>query len=68
MPDAAAKIKEWVLQASDGDMELILRGLDIQIRASGEEVQIEGSVPVLVEEDGDLVTIARTSGSLFLGA
>jgi site-specific DNA recombinase len=62
LPDAAARIKEWVIQASDEDMELILRGLDIQIRASGEEVQIEGSVPVLVEEDGDLVTIAQTSG------
>ena len=61
LPDAAARIKEWVLQASDGDMELILRGLDIQIRASRDEVQIEGSVPVPVEEEEDLVTIAQTS-------
>jgi hypothetical protein len=40
---------------------LILQGLDIQVRASGEEVQIDGSVPVLVENDGNLVTIAQTS-------
>jgi site-specific DNA recombinase len=64
LPDAAARIKKWVLQASDDDMELILRGLDIQIKASGKQVQIEGSVPVLVEEDGDLVTIAQTSALL----
>jgi len=54
LPSAAAKIREWVLQASDEDMELILQGLDIQVRASGEEVQIDGSVPVLVENDGNL--------------
>ena len=61
LPDAAARIKEWVLQASDEDMELILRGLDLQIRASGEGVQIEGCVPAQVEEEDNLVTIAQTS-------
>ncbi len=50
-PSVAARIKEWVLQASDEDMELLLRGLDIQIRASGQAVQIQGSVPFLVEND-----------------
>ena len=63
LPDAAARIKEWVLQASDEDMELILRGLDLQIRASGEGVQIEGCVPAQVEEEDNLVTIAQTSAS-----
>jgi len=67
LPSAAAKIKEWVLQASDEDMELILQGLDIQVRVSGEEVQIDGSVPVLVENDGNLVTIAQTSGCCSVG-
>ena len=61
LPDVAARIKEWVLQASDEDMELILRGLDLQIRASGEGVQIEGCVPAQVEEEDNLVTIAQTS-------
>ena len=61
LPDVAARIKEWVLQASDANMELILRGLDLQIRASGEGVQIEGCVPVQVEEEDNLVTIAQTS-------
>ena len=40
----------------------VIRGLDIKIRASGEEVQIQGRVPFLVENDEDLVTIAQTSG------
>ena len=43
------------------DMELILRGLNLQIRASGEGVQIEGCVPAQVEEEDNLVTIAQTS-------
>ena len=43
-------------------MELILEALHIQVSASRGEVQIEGSIPVLVPEGEDLVTIARTSG------
>ena len=62
LPDAAARIKEWVLEASEDDMELILEALHIQVSASRGEVQIEGSIPVLVPEGEDLVTIARTSG------
>ena len=61
LPDAAARIKEWVLEASEDDMELILEALHIQVSASRGEVQIEGSIPVLVPEGEDLVTIARTS-------
>ena len=61
LPDAAARIKEWVLEASEDDMELILEALHIQVSASRGEVQIEGCIPVLVPEGEDLVTIARTS-------
>ena len=61
LPGIAARIKEWVLQVSDEDIELILRGLDIQIRVSDHEVQIEGRVPLLVEDHENLVTIAQTS-------
>lgn len=61
LPGVAARIKEWVQQVSDDDIELILRGLDIQIRASDHEVQIEGIVPLLVEDHENLVTIAQTS-------
>ena len=50
-----------VLKASEDDMELILEALHIQVSASRCEVQIEGSIPVLVPEGEDLVTIARTS-------
>ena len=61
LPDAAARIRQWVLEASEDDMELILEALHIQVSASRGEVQIEGSVPVLIAEGEDLVTIARTS-------
>jgi len=61
LPSVAARIKDWVLHASDENIELILRGLDIQIKASDEDVQIQGSVPLLVENEEDLVTIAQTS-------
>ena len=66
LPDAVAKIKKWVLAASEDDMELILRALHIQIAASREKVQIEGSVPAMVPEDEFLVTIVQTSGCMFL--
>ena len=61
LPDAAARIKVWVSQASEGDMDLILRALDIQVAASREEVRIEGSVPTIVPQEVDLVTIVQTS-------
>lgn len=62
LPDAAARIMEWVLEASMEDMDLILRALDIQVAASREEIRIEGSVRALVPQEGDLVTIVQTSG------
>ncbi len=62
LPDAAARIRQWVLEASEDDMELILGALHIQVAASRAEVQIEGTVPVLVPEGEDLVTIVQTSG------
>ena len=43
-------------------MDLILRALDIQVAASREEVRIDGSVPALVPQEADLVTIVQTSG------
>ena len=61
IPDAAATIKSWVLQASEDEMDLILRALDIQVTASREEVRIEGCVPALVSEGDNLVTIVQTS-------
>ena len=50
LPAAAARIKKWVLQASEEDMDLILQALNIRVAASREEVRIEGSVPALVPE------------------
>ena len=49
-------------------MEFILEALHIQVSASREEVQIEGSVPALVPQEEDLVTIGRTWGSLLFDA
>ena len=60
-PDAAARIEVWVSQASEEDMDSILRALDIQVAASKEEVRIEGSVSAVVPQEVDLVTIAQTS-------
>ena len=60
LPSVAARLREWVLAATDGDLELILKALAVQVKASHQRVNIEGAVPVL-QEDQDLVTIAQTS-------
>ena len=62
LPQAAARLRKWVLNANDEDMELILRALDLVVRASPDEVHIEGAVPVLDSNSEDLVTIVQTSG------
>ncbi len=56
----AARLREWVLAASEEDLELILKALAVQVKASSQRVDIEGTVPLL-QEDQDLVTIAQTS-------
>ena len=62
LPEVATRLQRWVLEAGDGDVALILKALDLQVRVSSEEVQIEGAVP-LVDGDSntDLVTIVQTS-------
>ena len=62
LPEAAARLRQWVLDASEEDMDLILQALQVQIAASREQVRIEGSVPALLLEGEDLVTIVQTSG------
>jgi len=61
LTEVSEALREWVLRAKDDDIALILRALDLRVRASPEEVQIEGSVPVLESEPEDLVTIVQTS-------
>ena len=62
LPEVAARLRRWVLEAGDGDVALILKALDLHIRASSEEVQIEGAIPLIDgDSDTDLVTIERTS-------
>ena len=63
LPEVAAKLRRWVLEAGDEDVALILKALDLHIRASSEEVQIEGAIPLIGgDSDTDLVTIVQTSG------
>jgi len=68
LPAAATRIKQWVLGASEDDMESILGALRIQVTASKDELYMEGSIPAIVPDESNLVTIARTSGCLSAGA
>ena len=68
LPEIAARLHRWVMEISEDDMELVLAALQVQVFASREEIQIEGSIPVIVPQEEDLVTIERTSASLQLGA
>ena len=63
LPEVAARLQRWVLEAGDEDVALILKALDLHIRASSEEVQLEGAIPLIDgDSDTDLVTIVQTSG------
>jgi hypothetical protein len=62
LPEVAARLREWVLECSDADMELILKGLSVQVMASHEEIHIEGTAPIMIPEAEQLVTIVQTSG------
>ena len=68
LPEIAARLHRWVMEISEDDMELVLAALQVQVFASREEIRIEGSVPVIVPQEEDLVTIVQTSASLQLGA
>jgi len=56
----AAKLREWVLNASNGDLELILKALSVQVKVSNQQVLIEGRIPIH-DKGQDLVTIVQTS-------
>ena len=61
LPDVAARLRKWVSEASADEMELILQALQLQVAASRDQVKIEGTVPVLIPEGENFVTIAQTS-------
>jgi site-specific DNA recombinase len=66
LPQVLALVRRYVVEAQDDELNLLLRALDIQVRASAQRVEIAGAVPVVptTEPEGngqDLVTIARTS-------
>ena len=69
-PQMLDKLRAWVSSASGDDLTLILNALQVKIKASNEQVHIEGVVPDLPtqfsgREGQDLVTIERTSGCVF---
>ena len=65
LPSTVARLQKWVLQASGEDTGLLLRALQVQIRASDEQVVLEGILPTLTSNDefvsgDDLVTTEQT--------
>ncbi len=47
LPAAARAIRAWVLGADADSLDLVLRALDVTVRASRTNVTVEGSIPVL---------------------
>ena len=63
LPGVARRVSKWVTTAAADDIRLILRALDIQVRASRDKVEIQGALPVSESAgDQDLVTTVQTSG------
>lgn len=65
LPKALQIIRDWVNEAKGDDLSLLLDALQVQVRATPDQVSIEGVVPVLAvgtEADytRDLATIERT--------
>jgi len=62
LPATAAKLGEWVRRAEGEDLELVLRALDIRVKACRDRAVIEASIPVSQSlQNLDLVTIEQTS-------
>ncbi len=58
LPQIAAGLRERLLDPESDDLNLVLDALDVQIRASNERVEIEGTVPFQPELE---VTTVQTS-------
>lgn len=62
LPAIAEYIGSWVQRAEGDDLDILLRALDIRVKACRERAVIEASVPVPVSlQNLDLVTIEQTS-------
>lgn len=61
LPKVLAQLRKWVLNASNENMSLLLKALQVQVTASRRQVQLEGIVPSLTPNGKDLVTTERTS-------
>ena len=62
MPEVLEAVRTWIVEARDGDFDLLLRAVDVQISASRERVEIRGEIPMIeARPQSELVTIERTS-------
>ena len=66
LPQVTARLRRWIMEPSEEDVNLMLEALQVEVSASRERVQIDGAIPLVgpAEGDpsaGDLVTIAQTS-------
>jgi hypothetical protein len=58
LPQWAAHVRAQILTADSDGFDLMLRALDLRVRASRDEIEIEGTAPV---DQALLVTTGRTS-------
>jgi hypothetical protein len=62
LPHATRVIRDWVSQAGEDKLDLLLRAVDAHVVASDSQMQIRGFVPVYqAAPNDDLVTIEQTS-------
>jgi len=63
LPVALLAIRTWIQSAGEDDFDLLLRAVDVQIMASGNQIEMHGSVPLIAEMPQSFATIERTSAS-----
>ena len=61
LPVALLAIRTWIQSAGEDDFDLLLRAVEVQIMASGNQIEMRGSVPLIAEVPQSFATIERTS-------
>jgi hypothetical protein len=61
LPATAARLREWVLTAPDEDLELMLRGLQVQVAASRARAEVAGVLPPLLGGPESFATFVPSS-------
>lgn len=62
LPEAAKAIAAWVREAAGDDIDLLLRGVDVTVRASTSRVTISGFVPLAVDDANAPLTRGAPGG------